>query len=45
MLEGEYLYDQNTIKDQIVILFIYMPIIRSVVFKFAEIWNNHKIRP
>jgi hypothetical protein len=45
MLEGEHLYDQDMVEDQIAILFIYMPIIRSVVFKFAEIWNNHKIRP
>lgn len=39
------LYESDVLEDRIVFLFVFVPIIRSEISTYVEIWNAHRIRP
>ena len=39
------LYESDALEDQIVFLFVFVPILRSEIGTYMETWNAHHIRP
>ncbi|KAI1430451.1 hypothetical protein GGR50DRAFT_702102 [Xylaria sp. CBS 124048] len=43
-LKNTDLWDKDSIKDRIALLFLFMPIIRNEIAQFVQMWNGHRIR-
>ena len=43
-MSEQQLYDKNNPVDRITFLALYMPIVRTEVEKYVELWNLHAIR-
>jgi hypothetical protein len=44
-LQTHGLYESDALEDRIILLFVFIPILRSEISTFIEIWNGHRIRP
>jgi hypothetical protein len=44
-LQTHGLYKSDVLEDQIVFLFVFVPILRSEINTYVNTWNKHRIRP
>jgi hypothetical protein len=44
-LQAHGFYASDTVEDRVIFLFVFMPILRSEIATYVEIWNEHRIRP